>query len=228
MYRCHPAEPSHGDWNPTTLWKWKIHKTNNAGSSGSQTSVKYAAMALSSKYGCHSHWISTLSSIAITLYSMRSPTNWRRVRRVERSRKNKWIPTSQQSLILHETRGTMNIPFWINFSLLDAEYVFLPIQLQIPHPEKTGQNHYKQSPFSPPRKTQPARICTFWPTLAELTFPNKTMWLSMNSNLTIFHSKPSDNNHTVLFAMHPSCCWSKKAPRTHIADGKYQATLLQP
>jgi hypothetical protein len=48
------------------------------------------------------------------------------------------------------------------------------------------------------------------------------------SHLTIFHLKPFDNNRTAVSAMHLSCCWSERAPRTRIAARKKHIVSWQP
>ncbi|KAM1275787.1 hypothetical protein EV1_025363 [Malus domestica] len=86
--------PLLGDWNNSTLrsedvlfptGNGRFTELDSAISFRSQTSVKYVPMA-PRNYGCRSHLVSSPSSIAITLYSMGSPTKGSKV---EHSLKNK-------------------------------------------------------------------------------------------------------------------------------------------
>lgn len=50
-------------------------------------------------------------------------------------------------------------------------------------------------------------------------------WRPIKFNLIISRSKPSGNSHTAESAMHLSCCWSRRAPRKHIAAYKQQNVM---
>lgn len=123
-------------------------------------------------------------------------------------------------------------------SLLDFQSITADTVTNSSHREKQAINHYQQS-FTPPMK--------LWshPTVNQLHLHHndflmqygwqQSQWAgfvkwthvsSTTSYLTKFHLKPSGNNHTVVSAKHPSYCWSGKAPRRHIADGKREFLLL--